>query len=301
MLESVLRKMVSVAAIFIGLGYILPSIATVIMLNYFVAEYPIESLENIYMISGIMLFIIASILLMTVGVIIVIGGLQYFAGKIPKEAMFLGILLSSFYLLCLGIGSSLIQQHLSLPLWLMIAGSVLAMASTAVYVAPSIRFKVAGSLVGIAGGVLLAIAINNSETLELIFDAQMPPWNVPFPGPFMSIAILEGFALILGSITALIHSVARSREKPVTSVFLSIVALVYGIGVFIGPLILSFSFLNLVWKAPWELALHWQPPWVVNTVIFWVASLGMLEIGGIILILSSCIGFVFAVTQFSQL
>jgi len=236
---------------------------------------------------------------MTVGVIIVIGGLQYLVGKVPREAMFLGILLSSFYLLCLGMGSSLIQtqQHLSLPLWMMIAGSVLVMASTAVYVAPSPRFKVTGSLIGIAGGVLLAIAIYNSEFLELVFD-----WNVPFPGPFMSIAILEGFALILGSVTALINSVARSREKPVTFAFLSIVALIYGIGVFIGPLILSFSFLNLVWKAPWgELALQGQPRWVVNTVIFWVASLGMLEIGGILLILSSCFGFIFAVTQFSRL
>jgi len=298
MLESALRKMVSVAVIFIGLGYVLPSIATVIILNYFISQYPIESLGNIYMISGLMLFIIASILLMTVGVIIVIGGLHYFVGKVPREAMFLGILLSSFYLLCLGMGSSIIQGSiqggLSLPLWMMVAGSVLTMASTAVYVAPSPRFKVAGSLIGIAGGVLLAIAIRNSEILELVFD-----WNVPFPGPFMSIAILEGFALILGSVTALINSVARSREKPVTSIFLSIVALIYGVGVFIGSLILSFSFLNLVWKAPWELALHGQPQWVVNTVIFWVASLGMLEIGGILLILSSCVGFIFAVTQFS--
>jgi len=302
MLESVLRKMVSVAVVFIGLGYVLPSIATVFMLNYFVSYYPIESLKNIYMISGIMLFIIASILLMTVGVIIVIGGLQYFVGKVPRGAMFLGILLSSFYLLCLGIGASLIQiqRQLSLPLWMMIAGSVLAMASAAVYMAPSPRFKVAGSLIGIAGGVLLAIAIYNSEILELVFDEQAPPWNVPFPGPFMSIAILEGFALILGSITALIHAIARSREKPVTYVFLSIVALIYGIGVFIGSLILSFSFLNLVWKAPWELALHGQPQWVVNTVIFWVASLGLLEIGGILLILSSCVGFIFAAGQFSR-
>jgi len=294
--------MVSAAGVFIGLGYVLPNIATVVMLNYFVSQYPIESLGNIYMISGIILFIIASILLMTVGVIIVIGGFQYFIGKVPREAMFLGILLSSFYLLCLGMGSSLIQiqQHLSLPLLMMIAGSVLVMASTAVYVAPSPRFKVVGSLIGITGGVLLAIAIHNSEILELVFDAQAPPWNVPFPGPFMSIAILEGFALILGSVTALINSIARSREKPVTYVFLSIVALVYGIGVFIGSLILSFSFLNLVWKAPWELALYGQPQWVVNTVVFWVASLGMLEIGGILLVLSSCVGFIFATTQFSR-
>ena len=297
MLESILRKVISAAAIFIGVGYVLPSIATVIMLSYFLSQYPIESFGNVYMVSGIILFIIASILLMAVGVFVVIGGIQYSVGKVPREVMFIGILLSSFYLLCLGTGSSLILQQLDLPIWLLIAGSILVMASTVVYVAPSLRFKLAGSLVGIAGGVLLAIAIFKVQILDLVFM-----WDIPFPGPFMSMAILEGFSIILGSITALIHSVARSKEKPVTYVFLSIAALIYGIGVFIGPLVLSLNFLNIVWKAPWPVSpLFGEPDWVLNMMIFWVASLGMLEIGGIALILSACLGFILATTQFSQL
>jgi len=288
--------MVSAAVIFIGVGYVLTSIATVVMLSYFLSQYPVESLGNVYMVSGIISFIIASILLMAVGVFVVIGGVQYFVGKTPDRVMFIGILLSSFYLLCLGTGSSLILQQLDLPIWLLIAGSTLVMASTVVYVAPSLRFKLAGSLVEIAGGVLLAVAIYKVQILDLVFM-----WDIPFPGPFMAMAILEGFSIILGSITALIHSVARSKEKSVTYVFLSIAALIYGIGVFIGPLVLSLSFLNILWKAPWPVSpLFGKPDWVLNTMIFWVASLGMLGIGGIALVLSACLGFVFATIQFSQ-
>jgi hypothetical protein len=76
--------------------------------------------------------------------------------------------------------------------------------------------------------------------------------------------------------------------------------LIYGIGVFIGPLILSFSFLDIVWKAPWLGPLYGLPSWVVDTTIFWSASLVLLEIGGILLILSSCLGFVFAAQEFSK-
>lgn len=293
MLESVLRKMVSAATIFIGLGYILPSVATVIMLNYFLSHYPIETLENIYMISGIILFIIATILMMAVGVFIVFGGVQYFVGNVPRELMFLGILLSSFYLLCLGAGSALILQQVSLPILLLISSSILVMAGTAVYMGPSFRYKLAGSVIGIVGAVFLTIATFNSQLLELIFV-----WDIPFPGPFMAMAILEGFSVILGSLTALIHAIVGSREKPITYVFLSEVALLYGIGVFIGSLVLSLSFLNIVWKAPWLPPLAGEPGWVLNTVIFWIASLGMLEIGGIVLILSACIGFVLATTEF---
>jgi len=116
----------------------------------------------------------------------------------------------------------------------------------------------------------------------------------------MSIAILEGLTMILASITALIYSTMGNGEKPVVHVFLSMVALVYGIGVFVGSLVLSLNFLNLVWKAPWDVSpLFQQPDWVLATVIFWAASLGMLMIGAIALILSACMGFVLATKQFS--
>ena len=296
MLESVLRKIVSVAALFIGLGYVLPNIATVIMLNYSLSQHRIESSENVYMISGIILFIIASILLMAIGVFIILGGLQCFFGNFPGKIMFLGILLSSFYLLCLGTGSALILQETSWPILLLIASSILVMASAAVYMMPSFRLKFVACLLGILSGIFLATATSNSQILDLAFN-----WNVPFPGPFMSMAILEGLTIVLSSITALVYSVSGNGEKPVIPVFLSMVALVYGIGILVGSLVLSFNFLNLVWKAPWELALYGQPDWVLSTVVFWVASLGILEIGGILLILSACMGFIFATTHLSRL
>jgi len=296
MLESVLRKMVSVASVFMGIGYVLPSIATVIMLTYFSSQYPIESVENIYWFSGIIIFIIASILLITLGVFIVFGGLKYFVGNVSQKIMFFGITLSSFYLLCLGTGSVLILQEVKWPTLLLITTAILVVASATVYMVPSHRLKFVSCLLGIVSGIFLTTATLSNRILDLVFN-----WNVPFPGPFMSMAILEGLTIILASITALIYSILGNGEKPVIRVFLSMVSLIYGIGVFVGSLVLSLNFLNLVWKAPWELALHGQPYWVLNTVIFWAASLGMLVIGGILLILSACMGFILATKQFSQL
>jgi len=294
MLESIFRRMVSVAAIFIGIGYVLSSIAAVIMLKYFLSQYPIESVEKIYGFSGIIIFIVASILLITLGVFIAFGGFQYFAGTVSQKIMFFGIVLSSFYLLCLGTGSALILREVNLPTLLLIATAILVVASATVYMVSSFRLKFVACILGIVSGIFLTTVTLNSQILDLVFN-----WNVPFPGPFMSMAILEGLTIILASITVLIHSIAGSREKLVIHVFLSMVALIYGIGVFVGSLVLSLNFLNMVWKAPWELALHGQPDWVLSTVIFWAASLGMLEIGGIVLILSACMGFILVTKQFS--
>ena len=296
MLESVLRKMVSVAAIFIGLGHILPSIATIILLNYSSSHYPIESVENIYWFPGIIVFIIASILLVAVGVFIVFGGLQYLAGIVSQKIMFVGIMLSSFYLLCLGTGSALVLQEVNLLTLLLVATAILVLASATVYMVPSFRLKFVACFLGIVGGISLTIATLNSPILDLALKL-----DVPFPGPFMSMAILEGLTIILASITALIYSLLGNGEKPIIPVFLSMVSLLYGIGVFVGSLVLSLNLLNLVWKAPWELALHGKPYWVLSTVFFWGASLGLLYIGGIILILAACIGFILATKQFSQL
>ncbi len=296
MLESFLRKMVSVAAVFIGLGYILPSIATVIMLTYFSSQYSIESVENIYGFSGIVLFIVASVLLITIGVFIVVGGLQYLVGNVSQKIMFFGIMLSSFYLFCLGTGSALVLQEVSLLTLLLFGTAILVVASVTGYTVLSFRLKFLACLLGIVSGVFLTTATLNSQILDLVFN-----WNVPFPGPFMSMAILEGLTIMLASTTGLIYFIVGNGEKPVIHVFLSMVALIYGIGVFVGCLVLSLNFLNLVWKAPWELALHGQPDWVLSAVIFWAASLGMLVVGGIALILSACMGFVLATKHFSQL
>jgi len=296
MMESVLRKMVSVAAVFIGLGYVLSSTATIIMLNYSSSQYPIESVENIYWFSGTIVFIIASILLMTVGVFVVFGGLKYLAGIVSEKIIFVGIMLSSFYLLCLGTGSALVLQEVNLLTLLLVATAILVVASATVYMVPSFRLKFVACFLGIVSGISLTTATLNSPILDLVFN-----WDVPFPGPFTSMAVLEGLTIILVSITALIYSLLGNGEKPMITVFLSMVSLVYGIGAFVGSLVLSLNFLNLVWKAPWELALYGKPDWVLSTMIFWAASLGMLDIGGILLILAACIGFVLATKQFSQL
>jgi len=74
--------------------------------------------------------------------------------------------------------------------------------------------------------------------------------------------------------------------------------MVYGISLFVGAFLLSFSFLNIIWKGPWLPPLVGKPGWVFSAVIFWSASLIMLEIGGFVLILLSCLGFVSAAKEF---
>jgi hypothetical protein len=107
----------------------------------------------------------------------------------------------------------------------------------------------------------------------------------------------------LGPASAFVYSiVANRKEEPVAHAFLSMIALVYGIGMFIGSQVLAFSFLNLLWKAPYEgQVLYGSPQWIFGTVAFWSASLILLMIGGIILIVSSCMGFIFAAQEFAQL
>jgi len=144
----------------------------------------------------------------------------------------------------------------------------------------------------------LAIAIYNLQTLGLVFD-----WAIPFPGPFMSIAAMEAIVVVLGPATAFIYPfLANRKEEPVAHAFLSMVALVYGIGMFIGSQILAFSFLDLLWKAPYEgQILYGVPQWIFGAVAFWSASLILLMIGGVVLIVSSCMGFIFAAQEFAQL
>ena len=296
MLESGLRKLVSVASIFIGFGHVVSSIVTVIMLTYFSSQNPIEPVDNIFWFSGIVLFVIASFLLVAVGVFLVVGGLKYFVGTVSQKMVFVGVMLSSFYLLCLGTGSALVLQRVDWPTLLLVATAILVAASATVYRTPSFRLKFIACLSGILGGILLAAAALDGPIFDLVLM-----WDIPFPGPFMSMAVLEGLTIVLVSITALVFSLLGDGEKPTTHVLLSLVALVYGVGVFVGSLVFSLNLLNLIWKAPWELALHQQPTWVVNTVIFWAASLGMLEIGGIVLILSACAGFVLAAKKLSKL
>jgi len=296
--ESALRKLVLAAATLLGVGYVVVNIPIIALLGYRFSQISISSMENVSELASITLFLMASILLMIVGGFLIVGGLQYYRGSGPQGVMFLGSLLASFYLLCLGVASMLMVSQMNLGGMLLVISPVLAMGAIAVYMGNSNTFKLVGSILGIVGGILLAIAIFNLQTLGLVFD-----WAVPFPGPFMSIAAMEAIVVILGPATAFVYSIVTNRkEEPVAHAFLSMVALVYGIGMFVGSQILAFSFLDLLWKAPYEgQILYGLPQWIFGTVAFWSASLILLMIGGIVVIVSSCMGFIFAAQEFAQL
>jgi len=293
-----IRRFIPLTTTVLGLGYILPNIAIVIILSYILSQTSISSLQMITQMSGIILFLMASIVMIVIGATLIVGGMRYNKRKqSPRGIIFIGVLFASFYLLCLGVGSALLLSEINLNVGLLIVGPIFIMVSAAVYMVPSLASRLIGHTLGIIGGFLLAIVTFNFQILEVATG-----WGVPFPGPFMSLTVMEGIAMILGAIAIAIYSSFAGRnEKPVAYVLLSIVGLIYGIGVFIGPLILSFSFLDIVWKAPWLGPLYGLPSWVVDTTIFWSASLILLEIGGILLILSSCLGFVFAAQEFSKI
>ena len=293
---SALRRLVLAAATILGVGYVVVNVPITILLINHLSEVPISSTQNINALAGTTLFLMASILLMILGCFMIIGGLQFYRGGTSKGVLFLGSLSASFYLLCLGIGSIVMVSEISLNAILFIASPVLVMGATAIYMGRTVSFKLVGSILGIIGGVLLAVAIYNQQSLKLVFD-----WNVPFPGPFISIATMEAIVVVLGPITAFTYSIlAERREEPVAHSFLSIVALVYGIGMFIGSQILAFSFLDLLWKAPWVGPLHGVPQWIFGTVAFWSASLFLLMVGGIVLVVCSFMGFIFAAQEFAQ-
>jgi len=295
--EAALRKLVLAAATLLGVGYIVIGTPIVVLLGYRFLQTPIDSAENVGKLAGITLFFMASVLLMILGRFFIIGGLQFYRGGAHQGVMFLGSLLASIYLLCLGLGSLLMVSQLNLSVMLLIIGPVLVMGAAAIYMGHSIPFKLIGSVLGIIGGILLAVAIFNHQIFDPIFE-----WGVPFPGPFMSIAAMEAIVLILGPATAFIYPIlAKRREEPVAHAFLSIVALVYGIGMFIGSQVLAFSFLDLLWKAPYDgQILYGVPQWIFGTVAFWSASLFLLMIGGILLIVCSCMGFIFTAQEFAQ-
>ncbi len=295
--EGALRKLVLAAATLLGVGYVAVDIPIVVLLGYQFTQIPIDSAAHIGKLAGITLFLMASILLMILGCFFIIGGLQFYRGGAHQGVVFLGSLLASFYLLCLGLGSQLMVSQLSLGVMLLIVSPVLVMGAAAMYMGHSAPFKLIGSVLGITGGTFLAFAIFGHQILESVFE-----WGVPFPGPFMSIAAMEAIVVILGPATAFIYTIlGERREEPVAHAFLSIVALIYGIGTFIGSQVLAFSFLDLLWKAPYEgEILYALPRWFFGTVAFWNASLFLLMIGGLMLIASSCVGFIFTAQEFAQ-
>lgn len=290
-------KLVLGMAIILGLGYILPSVATITVLAHYLSTFTVHSQEAVFQIIGTVLFLIASILVIALGVLIMTWGIRYYTNAPYSDVIFGGVMVASFYLLCLGLGSVLLSPGISFNDLLLVVTPVLIMVSVAAYMVPSFSYRLGGSLLAIVNVALLAIAIAKVPPLSRVFD-----WNVPFSGPFMSLALSEGMVMVLGSIIALVNSLPyEQKTKPFTHVILSAMGLVYGISLFVGAFLLSFSFLNAIWKAPWTGPLHQQPSLVFGAVIFWSASLIMLIIGGLVVILVSCLGLAYTAKEFSQL
>lgn len=301
-IESIMRKLVLAAVTVVGIGYVLVNVGGSIMLGYFLSTRSIITAE-ILPLSGTIVFLIGTIVVMVIGFFLVLGGLQYFrGGGPPQEVMFFGTLVASFYLLCLGIASTLLLPQMDLNTMFLIVAPVIIMVGTAIYMMPSLRLRLIGSALGIVGGLVLAVVMFNPPTLKLVLGSLHEMWNdVPFSGPFMSMSFLEGIAFVLGSVAAFVHSIfAERKEDLLTHVILSIAGLVYGIGLFVASLILSFSFLDLLWKAPWLGPFYDVPDWIFGTGVFWSASLVILVIGSVILIVCACLGFAFAAQEFSQ-
>jgi len=297
-IELTLRKLVLSALTMLGVGYVMVNLPVMILLGYFWSTISISSQGNIAAISGRILYMMALAISSGLGIVIVLGGVKFFEGDSTKDAAFFGVLLASFYLLCLGVGSNLLLPSGSLAGFMFLVAPVLVIFGAATFMVPRSRFKLAGSISGIVGGALLVYALFNVQMFELVFN-----WGIPFTGPFMSLLALEGIAIMLGPVAALIHSVVGTKRegRPLAHASILLVGLVYGIGVLVGSLVLCMSLWDLVWKSPWTGPLSSLPSWVVSTVIFWSASLFLIIIGGIVLIITACLGFVFVTKEFSQL
>jgi hypothetical protein len=287
--ESLHQKLILIAFTVLGIGFILVNVPVTILLGYSVLQLEIASQQVVSEFSGRVLFMLASIALMILGLLFVIGAIQYYGRNLARGVVFLGTIVASFYLLCLGVGSVLLIQEANLDALLILSGSVLIMVSVVLYMMPSFPFKMCGALIGVLGGVIIARFIYNTSVLDLVFE-----WGVPFTGPFMSMATLEGIVVILGPIAALanLFSSSQNGEKPLTHGFLSLNALIYGISLFVGSLVLFLSLWNWIWKSPWIGPFHAMQSWILSTIVFWSASLFLLVIGGIILVISSFVGFI---------
>jgi hypothetical protein len=297
-LQSILNKLLLIILTILGSGYVLTNISMAIMLEYRFLQLSISSVQNVLQMSSILMFMLASIVFGVFGVLLIIGEIKYYRGSLSKGIFALGALLLSFYLLCLGIGNVLLTQILDLATFLFLTSPIVFMAAIAALMSGSRRSRIIGSILGLIGAALLAFTIFPTYGFGFqIFKLTFPEWNVPFPSPFMSLAVAEGPALILASIGVLVHSTfTKKNKRPATYMFFLVAALVYGVGLFVGSLILSLSFLDQIWKAPWVGPLYNAPSWVVSTVIFWSASLIMLVFGGILLILASYAGFYLALS-----
>jgi len=296
--ELFLRKIVLAALTMLGIGYILVNVPIAFLIGNSVLSIPINSQASISAISGRILFLIASIISALLGGLFIFGAVSFYERRQTKGIVFLGVLMGSFYLICLGVGASLLLSETSLTSLLLTVAPILVAVSAATCTSLYTRVRLAGFVFGVVGGVLLAYAIFNLSTLSLVFA-----WGIPFTGPFMSLTVLESVVVVLAPGAAFAYSLFGHgiEERPLAHVFVVLVGLIYGVAALIGSLVLSMSFWNLIWKSPWVGPLHGLSEWALSMVVFWSASLVLVDVGGVLLVVAACLGFFYVAQEFAQL
>ncbi|NIS79769.1 MAG: hypothetical protein GTO14_06080 [Anaerolineales bacterium] len=294
--QSLFRRLLVSALFVLGAGYALNSVPVILMFHYRFSQLSLSSFQNVLAVIGMLLIMFASVIFIALGVLVVVGAIKYSLGDFSRGIVVVGVFLGSLYLLCLGVGSVLLISESSWGAVLLTVSPMLFMTAIACHASSTRRAKLVGSVVGLLGGIIFTLALSPAFRVQ-IFKLVFTEWDVLVPGPFMSMAVVEGPALAVGSLAALFHSMLdENGENPVKYALYPIAALVYGFGMVIGPLVLSLSFLNLLWKAPWLGPLHNAPDLISSTITFWSASLVILIIGGILLILASLAGFYHALS-----
>ena len=297
-LELFFRKMALAAITMLGIGYVMVNAPVAILVGNSMLSTPITSQANVVVIASRILFLMALAISAFLGVLFIYGAVQFYERGKVKGVIFLGVSLGAFYLLCLGVGSILLLPEPSSAALTLAIAPLLVMAGTALYTSSNPRCRLLGSSTGVVGGITLAYAILNLRALDLVFE-----WDIPFTGPFLSLTLLEGAVVVLVPIAATVHTVFSygGEERPIPHVFTLLIALVYGLGAFIGSIILSMSIWNWIWRSPWSGPFYGLPEWFANIIVFWSASLVLMDIGGILLIAVACLGFVCIARELSKL
>ncbi len=296
-LELLFRKMALAAATMTGIGFILVNAPVAMLIGDSLLRIPISSQANVMAIAGRVLFLMALIISALLGVLVIFGAVQFYERGTVKGVVFLGTVLGAFYLLCLGVGSSLLLPEPNQAALALAVAPMFVVAGAALYISSDQRWKLLGSATGIVGGVILAYSINNLRALDLIFA-----WNISFTGPFLSLTLLESAAVILAPVAAMVHAVFSysHEERPIPHAFSLLVALAYGLGAFVGSIVLSMSFWNLIWQSPSVGIFHGLSELAANTVVFWSASLVLVDVGGILLTVVASLGFVCMARELSK-
>lgn len=290
MLEDVFRKLAVASSILIGLEFAASSLAALAVLAYYFLNTPISSVDNVVALTGTSVFMLAFIILIVVGALCVAGGIRYYAEENPPEKLVkLAMLSAALYILCLGVGS-LFSSDLTWPILFLILGAILIMLTAALHNPPSPLLKAAWTFTGVAGAILVGVSIMYFQPLAVVF-----PWDsIIFTGPFLSYPLLEGLAIILLGLAAYTPQFFKGTgETRASKLLFGVVAIIFGVGIFVGTLMLSLSLLNSGWKAVWGVPpFNEMPEWALNAVMYWAVELATMMFTSVIVIATALVSFV---------